>query len=391
MEKGGTNMPALYIHLPFCTKKCAYCDFASYPGREADFGRYIERVGEEMRAAKETWGKMPVETIFIGGGTPSLLPGEAVMRLLAMARARFDVDPEAEITCEANPGTVDPEKLRDYRDAGVNRLSFGAQAAQDGLLAQLGRIHTWQDVVQALEWSRQAGFRNLSVDLMYGLPGQDMRQWVETVEKALKLPVVHMSLYSLIVEPGTPLAKRIGEGEIAVPPDELSLKMRSAAERILARRGFARYEISNYCMPGWECRHNITYWTRGEYLGVGCAAHSLMCGERFENPRDLDAYLAGAGYQNRQKIPIREAMEEAIMLETRMSKGMDLQCFHQKYGVDLLNSCKTAVNRLESLQMVRISDGHLHLTDRGMDVQNAIVIQLVSALSNIVKQCDTIQ
>jgi oxygen-independent coproporphyrinogen-3 oxidase len=359
---------ALYVHIPFCVKKCAYCDFSSWAGREGDWARYLNALEEEFRAAAIRYGKLPVATVFIGGGTPSILPEDSVMRILAMARARFEILPDAEITVEVNPGTLTREKLRAYRDSGVNRLSVGVQAAQERLLRTLGRIHGAEDAACAVEWAREAGFQNVNLDLMYALPGQTMAEWVESVKFALGLNPEHLSLYSLIVEPGTPLARAINAGELSAPDDETSLQMQRAAGRILSRRGYARYEISNYALPGFECRHNLTYWNRGDYLGLGCAAHSMMAGERFENTNDLEAYLMGVREVARRAIGPGEAREEAILLGTRTARGIDLELVAEK---------KAQVERMETGGFIRREKGRLILTERGMEVQNAVVLELV--------------
>jgi len=362
------NPCALYIHIPFCVSKCAYCDFASWAGRERDQARYLLALEEEFKAAALRYGKLPVGTVFIGGGTPSILPEDAVMRLMAMARARFMVSEDAEITVEANPGTLSPGKLRAWRDSGVNRLSMGLQAAQPRLLEMLGRIHSADEAVQSVEWARAAGFRNLNLDLMYALPGQSMAEWVESIQFALKLNPEHLSLYSLIVEPGTRIERAISDGALPAPDDEAAISMQRAAGRILSRRGYARYEISNYCKPGFECRHNLTYWTRGDYLGLGCAAHSMVMGERFENTSDLDQYLSGVREVARHAIGAEEAREEAILLGTRTALGIPLE---------LVATKKAQVERLRAGGFVRVEKGRLVLTDRGMEVQNAVVLELV--------------
>lgn len=359
---------ALYIHIPFCASKCAYCDFASWAGRERDQARYLLALEEEFKVAAQKYGRLPVATVFIGGGTPSALPEDAVMRLMAMARARFALDEGAEVSVEANPGTLTREKLRAWRDSGVNRLSIGLQAAQPRLLQLLGRAHNVEDAGQCFEWARSAGFRNVNLDLMYALPGQTMAEWVESVKFALKLDPEHLSLYSLIVEPGTRIERAIFEGALPAADDEASLAMQRAAVRIVSRRGYARYEISNYAKPGFECRHNLTYWNRGDYLGLGCAAHSMMAGERFENTAKLDQYLAGVREVARRAIGPDEAREEAILLGTRTARGIDM---------DLVAKKKTEVARLEAGGFVRREKGRLILTERGMEVQNAVVLELV--------------
>ena len=359
---------ALYIHIPFCLRKCAYCDFASWAGRERDQARYLNQLEEEFAAAARKYGKLPVSTVFIGGGTPSVLPEDAVMRLMAMARARFALAEGAEVTVEANPGTITVEKLRAWRDSGVNRLSMGVQAAQRNLLEMLGRVHTAQEAALAVEMARGAGFKNLNLDLMYALPGQTMADWVESLKFALGLNPEHLSLYSLIVEEGTPIARSIASGELVAPEDETSLAMQRAAGRILMRRGFQRYEISNYALPGFACRHNLTYWTRGDYLGLGCAAHSMMRGERFENTSALDAYLSGVREVSRRAIGEAEAREEAILLGTRTAAGIPLE---------LVAKRRAQVERLKAGGFVRAEKGRLILTDLGVEVQNAVVLELV--------------
>ena len=359
---------ALYIHIPFCKRKCAYCDFASFPERESTWAPYLLGLESEMKEAAQKYGRLPVSTVFIGGGTPSLLPSDAVMHLLAMTRARFSLDPDAEITVEANPCTVSEQKLRDYRDAGVNRLSLGMQAAQDSLLKMLGRIHHQTDVEQAVTWARKVGFTAINLDLMYALPGQTMADWVDTLKQATALNPTHLSCYSLIVEADTPLAQRIQSGELAEPDEALALNMQHGAARILLRRGFKRYEISNYALPGRECRHNIVYWTRGDYLGLGLSAHSLMDNERFANTDDLDAYLKGVREVSREIVDEKSAREEAIMLGTRMARGID---------TGLLTGCTKAIDQLTALGLVEVNENRLALTDAGFDVHNAVVMKLV--------------
>ena len=362
------NPCALYIHIPFCVSKCTYCDFASWAGRERDQARYLLALEEEFKAAAQRYGKLPIETVFIGGGTPSVLPEDAVMRLMAMTRARFALSEGAEVTVEANPGTITKEKLRAWGDSGVNRLSMGVQAAQPRLLKMLGRVHDADEAVQSFERARSAGFKNINLDLMYALPGQTMAEWVESVQFALKLDPEHLSLYSLIVEPGTRIERAISEGALPAADDEAALSMQRAAVRILSRRGYERYEISNYAKPGFECRHNMTYWTRGDYLGLGCAAHSMMRGERFENTGDLDAYLSGVREVSRRAVGEEEAREEAILLGTRTVAGIPLELVAQR---------KAQVERLKAGGFVRVGKGRLALTDRGMEVQNAVVLELV--------------
>lgn len=362
-------MTSLYFHIPFCLKKCAYCDFVSEAGREADFSRYLARLESEIAETAKRLGRVPVSTLFFGGGTPSILPSDAVMHLIAMCRALFRVAEDAEITVEANPGAVSLAKLRDYRDAGVNRISLGVQSFSPRLLELLGRVHDGEQAVEAVSLSRQAGIENINLDLIYALPTQTMPEWIDTVKAALSLNVPHLSLYSLILEDGTPLTQKVVSGELPAPDDEAALAQRAAAGRMLGKRGLARYEISNYARPGFACRHNLTYWRRGDYLGFGCAAHSFYQGERFANTESIDGYLAGAGEVSRQRLTEKDAFEETVMLGTRMAEGVPLPVLRGK---------EAKIERLKALGLVETGKGRLRLTEKGMDVQNTVVVELIT-------------
>jgi len=368
---------ALYIHIPFCRSKCIYCDFASWSGREGCREDYLNALRQELFGWKDALQGYEVSTLFIGGGTPSILPGEAIAGILADVKSVLPVRADAEITMEANPGATSPEQLRICRRAGVNRISFGAQSMNDALLKKLGRIHTVREVREAVTMARDAGFDNVSLDLMYALPGQTMELWLDTLEQAVALAPDHISAYSLIVEEGTPLYDQLRRGEIEVPDDDEAVEMQRAAIGLLERAGYYRYEISNYAREGRECRHNIVYWQRGEYLGLGCAAHSLMNGERFENPRELDAYLSGVRREERVKLTRVDAMEETLMLSTRMIRGMDLNAYKEQFGVDFESAHQKAIVGMVCHGLIEIEDGFLRLTQSGLEVQNAVVVELL--------------
>lgn len=370
---------AVYIHIPFCVRKCAYCDFESYAGKLCFADEYIESVVREARLCRDEYGALGVPSVYIGGGTPSLLNGKQLARLTDALGTLFQLETNAEISMEANPGTLDAEKLKAFRTAGVNRLSFGAQAYQPRLLEMLGRIHRWDEVERTAEWARAAGMDNYNIDLMYALPGQTMEDFEESVVKALELKPRHLSCYSLILEEGTPITKCVQAGELKEPDDDDAVKMQHTAARIAARSGMDRYEISNYAVSGFECRHNVTYWTRGNYLGLGCAAHSLMNETRFENP-SFDDYMAGSRKTEARPVTETEAAEEAVMLETRMTKGLDLNGFADRFGADALSRILNGAKRLEKMKLLRVADDRLALTEKGMDVHNAVVLELVSQL-----------
>lgn len=368
---------ALYIHIPFCRSKCIYCDFASWPNREDSRQEYLSALRGELLGWKDALGDYEVSTLFIGGGTPTTLPGSAIAGILEDVRRVLPVRPDAEITMEANPGTTSPDQLRICRAAGVNRISFGAQAMDDALLRSLGRIHTVREIREAVDMARGAGFDNLSLDLMYALPGQTMERWMDTLDKAVELQPEHISAYSLIVEEGTPLYDMAERGRVEIPDDDAAIEMQRAAIGRLEAAGYHRYEISNYARAGRECRHNIVYWERGEYLGLGCAAHSLMNGERFENPRQLDRYLSGARREEVVRLTREEALEEALMLSTRMTRGMDLAAYREQFGQDFAAGRETVIERLKRLGLIEITNGFLRLTRSGMEVQNAVVVELL--------------
>ena len=370
---------SLYLHVPFCARKCAYCDFASWPNREDAWPRYFDVLWAEL----EDWGRRLegrffVDTAFFGGGTPTLVEAGFIAEALARARALLPFRDDAEITLEGNPGTLTPGKLAAYRSAGVNRLSLGAQSFDDGLLKSLGRIHSAAQIGEAVAMAREAGLSNLNLDLMYALPGQDGQRWRDTLAEAIALNVPHISAYSLIVEEGTPMAGRVERGEAILPGDDEAVAMQREATAALARAGLNRYEISNYARPGFECRHNRAYWLRGEYLGLGCAAHSLLDGCRFANPPGLEDYLAGRREQDRQRLTREDVMEEALMLSTRMTSGLDLDAWRRAFGEDFARGREEALTRLEAAGLVARDGGFLRLTERGLELQNAVVVELMA-------------
>ena len=366
---------SLYLHIPFCVRKCAYCDFPSHAGREKDIPSYVAALKGEIIEAGEKWPDRCVETVFFGGGTPSILTGEQMKTLMDAVFSSFAVSPDAEISMEANPGTLTPEKLTAYRKAGINRLSIGVQAMNDRLLQNIGRIHTTAEAIEAVHMAKEACFENINIDLMYGLPGQTIEDFSDTLKKALSLSVTHLSMYSLIVEEDTPLYARVEAGE-QVPGDEETLLMQHTAAEAAAEHGLFRYEISNYAKPGCECRHNLVYWRRGDYLGLGCAAHSMMDNARFSNTASLSEYLSGTRQTDYQQLDAEDALTETVMLALRTSEGMDMNDYRALSGRDFPKKEKT-IDRLVSEGLAQLKNGRLSLTERGMDVLNAVIEALV--------------
>lgn len=374
---------ALYVHVPFCKRKCAYCDFASWPDAGDRIRPYFDALMTEIRLWSENTDfgllqdRFHITSVFFGGGTPTLVDAEYIVKTLNACQDIAPFDGDTEITLEGNPGTLTREKLNAYRAAGFNRLSLGAQSFDDGLLQSLGRIHTASEVVDAVKMAQDTGFSNINLDLMYGLPGQTMDQWRDTLERALALDVTHISAYSLIVEEGTPMAARVARGEAILPDDDAVNAMQRLAGMILTESDFGRYEISNYAKPKSECRHNLTYWHRGDYLGLGCAAHSMLDDCRFSNPASLDAYLSGKRMENVEKLSEQDIIEETVMLATRTARGIDLAAWREQFGRPFpMEGCA----RLRDAGLIGVEDGRLYLTARGMEVQDAVVLELLDIL-----------
>ena len=375
--KRSMNPLAIYIHVPFCRQKCAYCDFASFPGKEGLWQRYFDALAGEISSWGDELRVREARSIFFGGGTPSLVPAEHIAGILAQLKRWIPFAPDIEITLEANPGTLNLEKLETYRAAGVNRISIGVQSFDGELLKALGRIHDPEEARNAVLLAREAGFENISIDLMYALPGQSMAQWLDTLKAAVSLPLKHISAYSLIVEEGTPMHRRVQEGRAVIPDDDAVNEMQRMAVHFLQQHGFARYEISNYARPGFESRHNMTYWQGGEYLGLGSAAHSLMNNRRFGNSPQVERYLDGERMLDAAQRSLQDCREETIMLSTRTVQGLDLARWQREFGDDFLQTHAAAIGKLRGYGLIEIEDNHLRLTPVGLELQDSVVLELM--------------
>lgn len=374
---------SVYIHIPLCVRKCAYCDFTSYSGLLSQRDAYVEAVCREMRAQAAFFGRRSVHTVFLGGGTPTLLTHLQVSRLLETLRECLDVLPEAEITIEGNPGTLTPQSLRALHAAGVNRLSLGVQSLDDTLLAAIGRIHTARQAQEAVAMARDAGFDNLNIDLMVGLPGQSPAQWEETLSRAIALGPEHMSCYNLIVEEGTPLYAAVRDGTCAPLPGEEELEqMDGVTQRLTLGAGYERYEVSNYALPGRECRHNLVYWECGPYLGLGCAAHSDVDGRRFYNPDPWEDYLRLANGGNTLRPAegngtAGERMFERMMMGLRMVRGVDVPRFERDFGRRMEDVWPQSLERLTQGGLLERKGERIALTPRGMQVMNGVLVEFL--------------
>ena len=386
----------IYVHIPFCIQKCLYCDFLSAPSDDATRESYVNALLAEIDAQAPLYKGFQVHTVFFGGGTPSLLMPEQTAAILERLYQRFSFLPEKEmeITLEANPGTLTEEKLRAWRKAGVNRLSIGLQSAHDEELKSLGRIHTWKEFLWGYEAARRAGFSNLNIDLMSALPGQSVESWMDTLESVVELKPEHISAYSLIIEEGTPFydwygpqdaasEKRQMEKRKPLPSEEEDRLMYERTGEYLAKGGYGRYEISNYALPGFACRHNLAYWERTDYAGFGLGAASLRENVRWSNTAELAEYLAHAGQTGEEtrikkemtRLSIQDQMEEFMFLGLRKMEGVNASAFERLYGKPLEAVYEEPVERLirEGLLLrYQKEDGSVffRLSDKGIDVSN---------------------
>jgi oxygen-independent coproporphyrinogen-3 oxidase len=392
---------SLYLHIPFCRRRCTYCDFNTYADLEHLFTPYVAALAKEVRRAPGTHlhchpqggqahvarqGKRGrgerVATIFFGGGTPSILPLPLVADLLAACRDAFAVDADAEISLEANPGTVDEAKLTELRRLGVNRLSFGVQSAHPGELALLGRLHSFNQAVQAVALARASGFDNLSLDLIYGLPHQSLEDWGATLEAALALSPDHLSAYCLTVEEGTPLADWVATGQVAEPDPDLAAEMYELAEVTLGQAGFTHYEISNWARPGFECRHNLVYWRNGAYLGFGAGAHSHRDGRRWWNASAPAEYIARlqagkAPEAGSEEIGAALAMGETMMLGLRLREGVSAEAFRERFGRSLDEVYGRELDELAAGGLIEWDGQRARLTAHGRLLGNQVFMRFL--------------
>lgn len=377
----------LYIHIPFCRQKCFYCDFPSFAGREKKIDKYLQALEQEFALlrqrvlpkenVRDIESKFAPRTIYIGGGTPTALNANQLEKLLEIVQKYVVVAKAEEFTVEMNPGTVDRGKLLLLQQAGVNRLSVGVQSFDDHCLQKIGRIHTAQDAVNTIELAHNLGFGNISLDLIYGLPQQDMEILTKSVERALTLPVQHISIYGLQLEEGTAFQRMTDMGKLHLPTDELVEVMYDYIVEKLPEAGYQRYEISNYALPGYESKHNLSYWQDVDYLGLGSGAHSYWQGTRYENPIGIDDYIsvleAGRLPATLEEQVDRQAhMEEYCFLGLRTAAGIDKNLFQQKFGVDLFTVYGRTIEKLVAQDLLQHTARGIALTTLGMKYGNQV-------------------
>lgn len=369
----------LYIHIPFCVRKCNYCDFLSAPAGERERQAYTDSLCSEIRSWPGTAGAYHVTSIFMGGGTPSILTGEQTGAILGAVRENFQVDHDAEITIEVNPGTVadsgpggaelSRNKMKAWKQAGINRLSIGLQSASDRELAALGRIHSFSQFQDTWQAAAETGFTNMNVDLMSAIPFQTMESWEHTLRTAAELQPAptHISAYSLIIEEGTPFFERYGNGRHAreLPDEDTERRMYEMTEEILSRYGYQRYEISNYARPGYECRHNLGYWNRTDYLGFGTGAASLFEGKRWTSG------------QEPVQLTKKEEMEEYMFLGLRKMEGVSIAAFKKIFGTGMLEIYGQTIQNLQEKGLLVRKGDFIRLTKRGIDISNYVMSEFL--------------
>lgn len=385
----GTDLISLYVHIPFCLRKCRYCDFLSAPQTDIDRERYVKALIREIKTQKDCPAGRPVDTVFFGGGTPSVLSADQIGRIIDALREVFLILPDAEVSLETNPGTADFEKLSAFKEAGINRLSMGVQSMHDEELHLLGRIHTAEQALEAFKTARAAGFDNINIDLMSALPGQTFDSWADSLRQAVEWRPEHISAYSLIIEPGTPFSALYDDGELPpLPDEETDRKMYHYTREYLAQHGYGRYEISNYALKGRECRHNSGYWTGHPYLGFGIGAASYVNGARFSNIPDFETYIvemekAGIPAEIEQvyekirteihSLTEQEKMEEFMFLGLRMTAGVKTSDFASRFGKSLDEVYGDVIRRHLAQGLLQRTPEGFCLTERGTDVSNYVM------------------
>ncbi len=367
-------MRGLYIHIPFCRQKCKYCDFVSFSGCEKDFSAYISALIKEMQGYRGE----KVDSVFIGGGTPTLLDAESLAKLLAAVNTSFDIAKDFEFSIEANPKTLTAEKLAVLKHGGVTRLSIGVQSFNDAELLAIGRIHDVKAACEAYTMAREAGFSNINLDIMFSLPGQTAESFLNTLDTAIKLKPEHISCYSLILEEGTSLFAEVESGKITLPDEETDRQNYELACKKLEAAGYRQYEISNFAKAGFECRHNLKYWDCEEYIGVGVAAHSYYKGARFSNTESLSEYIKGS-YQSGDAVSLTEAdkIAEFMIMGLRKTCGIKKSEFKRRFGMETGEHFGRVIEKHKKTGLLAENEEFLYLTKEGINLSNSVLCEFI--------------
>ncbi len=372
----------LYLHIPFCIQKCKYCDFISDRQSNETIDLYVEALKKEINMHSHRLSDYRVETIFIGGGTPSILDIEKIDEIVKELFKNFNIAKNVEFTIESNPGTLTKDKLNKYNDIGINRLSMGLQSFNNDILKEIGRIHTKEDFIHNYSAARDAGFKNINIDLIYGLPSQHLREWEDTLKEVMKLNPEHISAYSLKIEEGTAFKRLLDENKLNLPDDEEDRKMYDLAIKSLEEHGIVQYEISNFSKQEYECKHNLIYWNNKEYLGLGVSAHSYMESCRYANTENINEYirlinennLAVINEEHKEK---KDEIVETIFLGLRLNRGLDLDMFENRFNISIYDMYGEKIKRLARLGLLHEEKNRIRLTRYGMDVSNQVFIEFL--------------
>lgn len=383
-----TKNVGLYIHIPFCKQKCQYCDFNSYAGKENLIETYMKWVEFELKGVGEgnrvdyennLDDLIVVKSIYIGGGTPSFIDSKYIEKIMKIVKECYIIDSNAEITIEVNPGTVSKKKLETYLNSGINRISIGLQSTHNEILSKLGRVHSYEEFLYTYNLARNVGFKNINVDLMLGLPNQSLNDLQESINEVINLEPEHISVYSLIIENGTPFCEKLEKQEIALPSDELERAMYWETKRKLEKAGYTHYEISNFAKPGFESKHNLSCWNQEEYIGIGASAHSYTNNVRYSNIDSIEDYIRN--YENGNEIDNfvfhekqnkESKMKEFMMLRLRKIQGIHIQDFKNKFGENPIYLYKKELEKLVNEELLEIDGDIIKLTDKGIDLANLV-------------------
>lgn len=373
---------SLYIHIPFCVSKCYYCDFSSFVNKNDKIDIYIDSLIKELSLYKDELSHYYIKTIFIGGGTPSSIDPKYIYRILEFINKNYDTSRLNEVTIETNPGTLDKEKIKIYKAGGINRVSMGAQTLDDNLLKIIGRTHKAEDIYKSLQLLRNANINNINIDLMFGLPSQSIEDVMDSLKKVVDLKMEHISYYGLILEEGTYLNKLFKKGKVILPSEDEERLMYHKATEYLIQNGYNHYEISNYSLPKYECKHNLVYWDVLPYLGLGLSSHSNLNNKRFWNISDMNLYINNL---NNNKFPIEG--EEIISMETEISEfcilglrkinGINKVDFKKRFNIDIEELYKDIIQKHEKNELIVNNSNSIQLTKRGLDLSNLVEVDFL--------------
>ncbi len=373
---------SLYVHIPFCQKKCYYCDFNSYSGKQHLIKDYIEALKKEIIMYKFILNNYRIDTIFFGGGTPSILEGDQITDIIDTIKKHYVVRDGAEISMEANPGTLNYNKLKKYYSSGINRLSIGLQACQDNLLKTLGRIHSFEDYLKNLKEARKAGFTNINTDLIFSLPGQKKEHWEKCLEKIVSLDMPHISAYSLIVEEGTPLNNWVKNKIVALPDEEIQLKMYHHTIKYLKEKGYIHYEISNFAKSGFQCKHNMVYWYNKQYIGLGAGSHSYFNKKRFSNVNGIEKYIDlvksnKTPIEDEIDVSIKDEISETMFLGLRLIEGISIDEFTKRFNISPFEIYEKQIKKFSEQGLLEWDKTHIRLTQKGIDISNIVFQEML--------------